>query len=159
MGYRVGRLPFLDQPEIRCVASFWQLDAQQAVLPFTRVVLCKLGPHAGHFDANDRVDTGIVIRSLVENLDAQNVFLEVAALAAQCPFDQVSEELAAPLRATELGAGKDPFEFAANGIRVALHKPAADVRGTARSHGAEYNTGRKALITRDCIVTKAFVTA
>ena len=99
-----------DALEGRGVAALGKSDSQGVAGAVGLVVLGQLRPQAPRLHSDNRVQPRIVLRWTVEHFDAQQVLLELVALAIERALDDESQHPAEPPGVDERLAGQHVFK-------------------------------------------------
>jgi hypothetical protein len=88
----------------------------------TGVVLVDLRPEAPGLHADDGVDARVVVVAAVEHSAADDVLLQLVALAGQRSFDHVPEEPARTVGVRKTRTREDAFELGADVVWREVHR-------------------------------------
>ena len=102
------------------VTAIGEFDAKVVGSSGAGVIFGEALAEAAGFDANDWVEAGIVAVVAVEDLAAEDVFLDLGGLAVDVGFDGEMEKAAEAIGVDESGTGENRLEVQAEGGRIAL---------------------------------------
>jgi hypothetical protein len=118
---------FAGRSKLRNVRAGKQVDSDFRFMSAFQIVLGEPLPNLTGRAANRMVRGHVAIGLLPENVYANVAFLEFAAAALQCSFDQVRQEAGIAPRISESGASQNQRQFAANRfVRDAFHDNPTD---------------------------------
>jgi len=103
------------------VASARQSDDDRVRSAFARIVLVDLRAKPPRLDADDRIQPRVVGLIAAEDLGADDVFFDLAALAREGPVDDVAQESPHALRIGKSLARQETVELLADLVGAWLH--------------------------------------